>query len=180
MKDIVIRKVKTEDAEQYIKLRNLVWKDAYKSIFPNEVFIAKDARADTEIKDFDKVYYNDTKVITYVAVVDNKIIGLLWGKIESEYEYFKNLGYADLMAMYIHPDFQGLGIATKFKNIFINWAKENGATNIVIGVLKDNIKARKVYEKWGGKLSIYTNQFVQLGKEYEEVFYTYKLNILKS
>jgi len=175
MKEIIIRKVKSEDAEQYIKLRNLVWKDAYKNIFPNEVFIAKDARANAEIKDFDKVYYNDNKVITYVAVAENKIVGILWGKMESEYVYFKNLGYADLMAMYIHPEYQGLGIATRLKNIFTTWAKENGAKHFVIGVLKDNIKARKVYEKWSGKLSNYTNQFIQLDKEYEEVFYTYKI-----
>ena len=175
MNNVVIRKVKSADAEQYIELRNLVWKDAYKNIFPAEVFVAKENRSKAEIKDFDKTYFNDNKVITYVAEINGKLVGLLWGKMESEYSYFNDLGCADLMAMYIHPDYQGLGIASKFKNIFINWAKENGAKHFVIGVLKDNNKARKVYEKWGGNLSNYTSQFVQLNKEYEEVFYMYKL-----
>ena len=175
MDNVIIRKVKNADAEQYIKLRNLVWRCAYKDIFPNEVFVAKDSRAEVEIKNFDNVYYNDDKVICYVAEEDSKIVGLLWGKMESEYQHFNNLKYADLMAMYIHPDFQGKGIGSKFKNIFINWAKENGANKFVIGVLKDNQKARNVYEKWGGKLSDYTNKFVQLNKEYEEVFYEYNI-----
>lgn len=45
----------------------------------------------------------------------------------------------------------------------------------MIGVLKENDKARKVYEKWGGKLDKYTQPFVKLGVGYDEVFYTYEL-----
>ena len=59
--------------------------------------------------------------------------------------------------------------------MFEKWAKENGATKYVIGVLRDNYKARKVYEKWGGKLDEYVQPFVKLGVEYDEVFYTYNL-----
>lgn len=33
-----IRKVKEEDAEQYIKLSSLVWHSAYQNIFPESVF----------------------------------------------------------------------------------------------------------------------------------------------
>ena len=93
----------------------------------------------------------------------------------SHYEHFGKMGYADLGAIYIHPDYQGLGIGSKLKQIFIDWAKSNGATKFVIGVLKDNHNARKIYEKWGGKLDEYTQPFVKLGVEYDEVFYTYDL-----
>lgn len=48
-------------------------------------------------------------------------------------------------------------------------------TKFVDGVLKDNHNARKVYEKWGGKLDEYTQPFVKLGVSYDEVFYTYDL-----
>ena len=175
MSNIVIRKVNVDDAEQFVKLRNFVWRNAYKKIFPNEVFVAKEAKEKAEIENFNNTFFNDNKVLTYVAEINGKIVGLLWGKMQSEYPHYFNLGYADLMAMYIHPDYQGLGIASKFKDVFINWAKENGATSMVIGVLKDNEKARKVYEKWGGQLDSFTNKFVQLDKEYEEVFYIYNL-----
>ena len=175
MKNINIRKVKSEDAEQFIKLRNMVWRITYKDIFPEEVFLEKEARAEQEIKEFNQNFYNDNQVIAYVAVDDGRIVGLLWGKRNSEYEYFNNLGYADLMAMYIHPDYQGKGIGGQFKQKFINWAKENGAQKYVIGVLKDNKPARIVYEAWGGKLSKHTQPFVKIGVGYEEVFYTYDL-----
>ena len=59
--------------------------------------------------------------------------------------------------------------------MFEKWAKENGATKYVIGVLRDNHKARRVYEKWGGKIDKYVQPFVKLGVDYDEVFYTYDL-----
>ena len=46
---------------------------------------------------------------------------------------------------------------------------------MVIGVLKENTKARKVYESWGGTLSEYEQVFVQMKVGYPEVFYTYKI-----
>ena len=78
-------------------------------------------------------------------------------------------------ALYIDTNYQGLGIGSSFKNIFEQWAIENGATQYVIGVLKDNVKARRVYESWGGKLSEVEEDFVKLGVGYSEVFYTYDL-----
>ena len=96
------------------------------------------------------------------------------GSITSSYEYF-SYEYADLIALYIDPKFQGNGIGTSFRKIFEKWAKENGDSKYVIGVLKDNLKARKVYESWGGKLSEHEQDFVKLDIGYPEVFYLYDL-----
>jgi len=175
MGNILIREVKLEDANQYVSLKNLVWRSAYANIFPQEVFEDKDKNFERDVQDFVNIAYNDDTQINYVAEVDGEIIGLMFGKKESEYEYFAKLGYADLMAIYIHPDFQGYGIGNKFKNIFIEWAKKNSSRKFVIGVLKDNINARCVYEKWGGKLHRHTQPFVKLGMEFDEVFYVFDL-----
>ena len=113
--------------------------------------------------------------MTYVAESNGRVVGFIFGRIGSGYEHFNSLGYADLEALYIHPEYQGMGIASKFKDIFISWAKENGATKFVIGVLKENHKARKVYEKWGGMLDKFEQPFIKLGVPYDEVFYTYDL-----
>ena len=118
---------------------------------------------------------NDNMSLSYVAEIEGKIVGFVFGRMISHYEHFGERGYADLEAIYIHPDYQGLGMGNKFKQIFVDWAKSNGATKFVIGVLKDNHNARKVYEKWGGKLDEYTQPFVKLGVEYDEVFYTFDL-----
>ena len=174
-KNIIIRQVKKEDAEQYIKLTNIVWRDAYKHIFPEEVFIERENNIDAKIEKFPTYAYNDDTQMMYVAEHEGRIVGFVSAKLISGYSYFAEKGYADLMAMYIHPEYQGEGIASKFKNMFEKWAKENGATKYVIGVLRDNHKARRVYEKWGGKLEEYFQPFVKLGVGYDEVFYTYDL-----
>ena len=95
------------------------------------------------------------------------------GSIISSYEHFDK--YADLIGIYINPKFQGNGIGTSFRKIFEKWAKENGASKYVIGVLKDNKKARKVYEEWGGKLSEFEEDYIKFNIKYKEVFYVYDL-----
>lgn len=173
--NLIIRKTEPKDAEQHVRLGLSVWRCAYKNIFPEEVFIDKENKAEDKIKNFDKSIQNDNMSLSYVAESDGKIVGFVFGRMISHYEHFGKMGYADLEAIYIHPDYQGLGIGSKLKQIFIDWAKSNGATKFVIGVLKDNHNARKVYEKWGGKLDEYTQPFVKLGVGYDEVFYTYDL-----
>jgi len=175
MNQIIIRQTKIEDAEQHVKLGILVWRNAYKHIFPEEVFVERENNADEKIKSFDKRIQNDNTTLSYVAEMEGKIVGFIFARMISTYEHFGDMGYADLEAIYIHPDYQGLGIGNKLKQVFIDWAKTNGATKFVIGVLKDNYKARKVYEKWGGKLDSYTQPFVKLGVGYDEVFYTFEI-----
>jgi len=171
-KDIVIRPVKPQDAESYTNLHNLVWRAAYKDIFPEEVFVDKESKKQKMIEMFPLFARNDNTRMVYVAEAGGEIVGFVSGVILSNYPHFQEKGYADLQGIYIHPNFQGVGLGTKFKNIFEKWASENGASKYVIGVLKDNHKARKVYEKWGGQLDTYNQPFVKLGKEYEEVYYT--------
>ena len=173
--NIIIRPVKTEDAEQYIKLNNLVWRFAYNHIFPEEVFIERENNLDKKIEKFSTYAFNDDTQMMYVAECDKNVVGFISAKLISNYPHFAELGYAELGAIYIHPDYQGLGLGSKFKNMFEMWAKGNGATKYVIGVLKDNHKARMVYEKWGGKLDDYSQPFIKLGVEYAEVFYTFNL-----
>lgn len=170
-----IRKVKKEDARQWFVLLNKVWRNAYSHIFPEEVFEERDRKIEEQIKIFCDFIKNTNEDIAYVAEYKGKIIGLMRGSIKSTYDYFHD-DYADLIALYIDPEYQNLGIGSSLKKIFEDWAKENGATKYVIGVLKDNIRARKVYESWNGMLSEHEQPFIKLGVEYSEKFYTYNLN----
>lgn len=173
-KDLLkIRKVTSEDAREWFVFGFKVWRNAYKNIFPEEVFVDRESKLEEKIKEFDNKLQNNNKSIAYVAEYDGKIVGTMCGSISSSYNHFDK--YADLIGLYVDPKFQGLGIGSSFKNIFEQWAIENGATQYVIGVLKDNNKARAVYESWGGKLSEFEEDFVKLGVGYPEVFYTYDL-----
>lgn len=168
-----IRKANSNDAREWFVFGFKVWRDAYKNIFPEEVFIDRESKLEEKVKDFDNKLQNNEKSIAYVAEYNGEIVGTMCGSINSSYDHFDK--YADLIGLYVEPRFQGLGIGSKFKEIFEQWAIENGATQYVIGVLKDNMKARKVYESWGGKLSEFEEDFVKLGVGYPEVFYTYDL-----
>ena len=68
-----------------------------------------------------------------------------------------------------------MGIGTALKDIFVRWAKEKEADRFVVGVLKDNAKARKVYESWGGRLSAHEQDFVVMDTGYPESFYTFEI-----
>lgn len=169
-----IRKATTKDARGWFTLNNKVWRDAYSHIFPEEVFLDREQKLEKRIEMFDDLVKNDNENISYVAEYDGRVIGMMCGCINSYYKKFHDK-YADLNALYVDPKFQGLGIGSSLKNIFEEWAIENGATQYVIGVLKDNTEARKIYESWGGKLSEHEQDFIKLGIGYPEVFYTYDL-----
>ncbi len=173
--NIIIRPITVEDAESYVKLVNYVWRITYKHIFPEEVFLDRESNLDEKIEKFKKKAYNDNSQIMYVAEDNGKIVGVIWGKTISDYTYFAERGYAELLAIYILPEYQGYGIGSKFKNLYLDFARKNSADKFVIGVLKENLKARKVYESWGAKLDSHTEPFVKLGVGYDEVFYTYDL-----
>ena len=172
--NIKYRPVNKYDAYNYYRFKNKAWRDAYIEIFPSEVFDEKERRIIDKVKNFEERIINNTECIAYVAELNNEIIGLMYGRINSADNYFSS-EYADLVSLYIDPDFQNQGIGGKLKDIFNDWAKKNGSTKFVIGVLKDNIKARKVYEKWGGELANYEKNIYELGKKYKEVFYTYNI-----
>lgn len=172
---ILIRKVRNDDAKQYIELINSVWRDVYKNIFPEDVFIDREREKENRIKDFAKKFYNDNKRLCYVAECNGVMVGAINGTIKSTYEHFLEDDFADLVALYINPNYQGKGIGTKLKDIFEDWARKNGAKKYIIGVLKDNNNARKIYESWGGELDNWEQKFYKLGVGYDEVFYKYNL-----
>ena len=47
LKNIKIRKIKPEDAEQFVHLENFIYRNTYKDILPEEVILKKRANART-------------------------------------------------------------------------------------------------------------------------------------
>lgn len=174
---IYIRKAKMGDAEQHTKLNNEVWRTAYAHILPKEVFDKRDAELERRVKTYGSWGLNKDGNVDYVAVDNERIVAILRGTSLSNYEHYRELGYADLMAIYIHQDYQHQGIGKKLFDFTISVFKKQGCDKMVIGVLKDNLQARKAYEKWGCILDkTYEKAFTISGKEYPEVFYIYDLN----
>ncbi|MCR4738824.1 MAG: GNAT family N-acetyltransferase [Lachnospiraceae bacterium] len=172
--DIKYRPVRKEDGYEWHTLLCRVWRSAYSHIFPVEVFDERDKYIEDKARQFTEDKFTGDRKIAYVAEHAGKIVGLMFGTLDSDYEYFKN-EYADLVALYVYPDYQGMGIGTALRDIFVEWAWGKGAGRYVIGVLKDNAKARKVYESWGGTLSEHEQDFIVMNVGYPESFYTFEL-----
>ena len=124
--------------------------------------------------EFTKELFAGDRKIAYVAEHDGKIVGLIFGTLDSNYDYFKG-SYADLVAIYIYPEYKGMGIGTALKDIFVKWARTKNADRYVVGVLKENHKARRVYESWGGRLSEHEQDYMIMGRGYPEVFYVFEI-----
>lgn len=172
--DVRYRLIRKEDGYEWYTLLDTVWRSAYGNIFPEEVFDARDSHREERAAAFTEEKFIGERKTAYVAEKDGKIVGLMFATLDSDYEFFRN-DYADLVALYVHPDYQGRGIGSGLRDLFIKWAKEKKADRYVIGVLKENTKARKVYESWGGKLSEHQHDFTVMNAGYPEVFYTYKI-----
>ena len=172
--EISYRQVRNEDGHEWYSLLNRVWRIAYAGIFPEEVFDERDRGIDAKVSEFTEEKFLGERKIAYVAEAEGKILGLMFGTLDSDYGYFKN-DYADLVALYVLPEYQGMGIGNRLKDLFVEWAREKGAERFVIGVLRDNSKARKVYESWGGTLSEHEQDFVVMNVGYPECFYTFEL-----
>lgn len=175
MREYVFRKVKEDDAESFIKHVNAVWKNAYKGIFPKVVFDKRDENVENKIMTFKEKVVERPQSIAYLVEAEEKIVATMTATLNSSYKHFKDKGYADLESIYVNPYFEGHGIAGHLKNIFVDWAKQYGAKKFVVGVLKDNTKARQVYKHWGGKLSNYTCNFEICGASVQEVFYEFDI-----
>lgn len=173
VKEYVFRKVKVGDAEDFIRHVNRVWRMTYENIFPKEVFDKREENVKKKIDSFKERVVKRPQSLSYIVETEGHIVATMTAILNSNYDYFNTRGYADLESIYVDPLFEGHHIATHLKDLFIDWVKQNGAKKFVIGVLKDNIKARQVYEHWGGKLSDYTSHFEIYGVITPEVFYEF-------
>ena len=88
-----------------------------------------------------------TNNITLIARSEERVVGHLY-MFRTPYERRK--GVADLL-IYIHQDFQDLGLGTRMMGKGIEIAKERGFHRLGLTVVADNHRAIKVYEKVGFK-----------------------------
>ena len=171
--NITIKKCTKNDGLDYISFKNFVWENTYQNIFPQEIFDKSNARKEKFAENF-PTYLNDKNNLYIFAKNENKIVGLLFGTLNSFNATFQNLGFAELGAIYVHPDFQGQGVGKQLKNYFEKWLKENGKDKYILAVLQRNKNAIKAYDTWGGKNTGKISKTEIMGKKYNEIFFEFK------
>lgn len=92
--------------------------------------------------------FNDTPgAYYYVALKDNQLVGGA-GIFPTE-----NLpkGTCELVKLYLHKDARGTGLGKQLLNKAMNWAKENGYTQVYLESMPELSKAVTIYENVGFK-----------------------------
>lgn len=81
----------------------------------------------------------------FIALIDNKLVGGA-GIFPTE-----NLpkGTCELVKLYLHKDARGTGLGKKLLNTAMQWAKENGYTQVYLESMPELSKAVTIYENVG-------------------------------
>ena len=85
--DIKYREVRNEDGYEWYTLLDSVWRVVYAHIFPVEVFNARDEHREERAAGFTKEKFIGERKTAYVAEHDGKIVGVMFGTLDSDYEY---------------------------------------------------------------------------------------------
>ncbi len=112
---------------------------------------------DSTLKEGEIHYYDLLELIespkaeVLVAVVGDELIGSGYAKALQAKPYQKYSEYAYLGFMYVKPAFRGQGVNQKIMDGLIQWAKNQGLSEIRLEVYNENAAAKKAYFKAGFK-----------------------------
>lgn len=83
----------------------------------------------------------------YIATIDNNVVG---GAGIFPTENLPN-GTCELVKLYLHKDARGTGLGKQLLNRAMQWAKENGYTQVYLESMPELSKAVTIYENVGFK-----------------------------
>jgi|GEM_PF-133515 len=176
MQTISIRKATKSDWEQIFKLSTRVWRSAYSHIMPQEIFTHREETLYDTLEKRKNIEPNTNDHFAFVAEDKNKIVAFALAQTISNYAHYKELAHSDLYAIYVDKNYQHKGLGKRLFDLIVAKLKKTGSKKMVIGVLKDNLQARRAYEKWGGELDDYESYYKKLNHKFKEVFYLYDLD----
>lgn len=148
--DRMVRKADVNDAKQIAMVVVDTWRTAYKGIV-NDEYLDGLRYEERENVFKERILQLDTEKFLYVFedAQTKKVVGFIWlGKPLEDMQYD-----GEIYALYVLYDYQKHGIGRQLIKEAIYKLKYEGCKDIVIWALKDNIAARKFYERMGGKLA---------------------------
>ena len=169
MDNINIRDIKKEDIPQVVDIQISGWRTAYKGIIDDEYLENMNYEERIKMRQKD---YKETGFI--VAEHDNEVVGFCRYTDNMEKTPETPEVDCELRALYVKPELKHNGIGKKMFQYAVNEFKNIGKTKMVLWCLKDNVLARKFYEKMGG--IIIKERLIHIGnRDYEEVAFLYNI-----
>jgi GNAT superfamily N-acetyltransferase len=138
-REITIRRIQASEWRSLRSLRLEALQDSprsYGSTYAREV-----TRTDAEWQERASAGAAGLDEVAVAAVVDAQWVGMARGYLE--------LPAAHLIAVYVQPAWRGRGIGQGVSGAVVEWARERGASEILLSVSDWNEGARRVYERLG-------------------------------
>lgn len=142
--EIVIKEIKIGE---YKKLKDIVYEQQLYHYNLNGPY--KERFLKINETNFEEFMKKKKMSVTYVAMIENKIIGFTSAYINNHNEGF-------VEDLFILEEYRAKKIGTKLFTKLLNWLDENNAETVDVHVSIGNENAMKFYEKNGFKATGYT------------------------
>ena len=166
-----IKRINKEDAYDYMKVNTISWIQTYKGIVSDE-FLTKIEKELYKNAINLKNKMNPTEDYRYLLYYENKPVGN--SSIgPSRIEEYPTSG--EIESIYLLDEVKDKGLGKKLFEHDKNKLKKLGYKDMVIGCLKDNIKANGFYQHMGGEL-VFTRT-INIGNQplQENIYYFNKI-----
>ena len=170
MEEVLVRRVKIEDANRIADIKIDGWQTAYKGII-DDLFLNnmnKDIETSKRKNDIEK----ENNI--FVAEVKGNIVGFcLFRDFIKDIDIYPDYD-CEVSSLYVDNNFKRKGIGKKLMKKVFEYLKKNGKKKMILGCLKDNYSSKKFYEKIGGKI-IKTDQIEIGDKKYDLDIYEFNI-----
>ncbi len=160
-----------EDVEQVIRVQVQGWKESYQGIIDQAVLDSM-AYSEERVKRRKGFFLSNPTLRCFIALQGNKIIGF----VDAGASRDPFLGKGEVLAIYLLNEYKRQGIGKALWTAATDYLKQQQLVPYIVWGLKDNLPARKFYEKMGGQL-IHSKELEIGSKLYAEVCYGFEMLI---
>ena len=149
MSGLLVREMTLADCERVAAIRVGGWQSAYRGIIPQSYLDAMSVPEDAERRRtrFLENLRGGGEVVNLVAVTDGEVVGWV---CHGPYRVGEvRTGELELYALYVDPKSYGVGIGRALIEESIRRGTAAGHKRMYLWVLKENVRARRFYERSG-------------------------------
>lgn len=171
--NITIRSAAPDDASAIAEVRVVTWRATYRGLIPDPVLDELDItkEADRYHEGIAKLPPEQSFLVAEVDMPRRRVVGYaIFGPDRDP----NSQETGEIYALYVLPDYQGLGIGRSLVSAAKQELAERGFHRLIIFVLSNNTPSRMFYEAVGGKVEREKTIEIQ-GFQAEEVGYGYGL-----
>ncbi len=141
----MIRRADAEDAAAVARLHARSWQATYRGLIPDEIIDRVVGGESTRAERLRELFADtDNERRGWVATCLNAVVGMAISCPSHDPDASDRTG--EIEAIYLDPDFTGMGIGRSLFQHATNDLREQGFEEVTLWVLDSNLQARRFYE----------------------------------